>query len=161
MGGFFNTLNSLLNNENLMSAALGAVIGGIVTFMSEMHFRKSDDKEQVKHYASILYYDLKSIEYYVLHEASSVDIRYCDDWQSLVINCSFLSSEDVRYIYSVYDLIYNFDFLFQRYKDSGMSNRKEDQPAYKELQKCFQKDNSSYNEIMKKLEKKIKLKNKK
>lgn len=139
-------------NENLMSAILGAVIGGLVTYCSEKHFRNSDKKQQEKHYASMLYYDLKSIEDYLLYEKSSVDIRYSVDWQHLVTNCSFLKPEYVSYIYNIYDGIYNFDFLFQRNKEQGIPNIKENSLSYKKLQGLLKKDEKSiYSAIIQEL----------
>lgn len=83
-----NLIKNFLSNENLISAVLGDVIGGVATFTSELHLRNSDSKQQEKHFASMLYYDLKSVEDYIIDGRSSIDIRYSSDWQHIVANCS-------------------------------------------------------------------------
>lgn len=102
----------------------------------------------------MLYYDLKSIEDYLANEKSSVDIRYTSEWQQVVANCSFLNSEHIKFIYKIYDQVYNFDFIYKKNKEQGISNKKEDQPAYKELKKNLMSD-KKYACLMKDLEKKI------
>ena len=156
MNWLLNSLKNVISNENLISAVLGAIIGGIATFASEKHFRNSDNKEQEIHFASMLYYDLKSIEDYLINESSSVDIRYSTEWQKLVANCSFLKTEYIENIYKIYDYVYNFDFLYKKSKEQGTSNRKEDQPAYKGLKENLMSNkNSTYTSLMKELTKKI------
>ena len=85
----------------------------LVTFLTEYHFRSIAKKEQESHFASVLHYDLKSIEYFVKNERSSVDIRYSPQWQDLISNCSFLTDLQVEHLYNVYDSVYNFDHFFK------------------------------------------------
>lgn len=102
----------------LISALIGALIGGAMTFLSEFIFRRKNKKENESHFSSILYYDLKSIENFVTSERSSVDIRYSPQWQDLISNCSFLTDSQVKHLYNVYDSVYNFDYFYKN-KDSN------------------------------------------
>lgn len=74
---------------NLLSAFLGAIVGGALTYITEWLLKRADGRQQEKHYSSMLYYDLKSIEDYILNERSSVNVIYSSDWQSIVVNCIF------------------------------------------------------------------------
>ncbi|QXE18287.1 hypothetical protein [Clostridium sp. 001] len=118
--------------NSLLGAIVGALVGGGVTYLSQKYFRIIDDEKKEKHYASVLYYDLVSIEDYINNERGSVDIRYFEDWQHIVANCNFLESSDVQVIYRLYDLVYNFDFEFKERKRNS-DVRKENIDAYKEL----------------------------
>lgn len=125
------------NLINILSTLAGAIVGGIATYISENHFRKSNNKEQIAHYASILYYDLKSIEYYLKKEKSSVNIRYSIEWQQIVAQCTFLTSDSVEYIYSIYDYLYNYNYHFSNLMKSGNSFKKEDISEYNQLKMKF------------------------
>lgn len=52
--------------NELYAALLGAIIGGLLTFMGEFIYRKCDENSKQQHSASILYNDLKSIQEYIL-----------------------------------------------------------------------------------------------
>lgn len=106
-----NFLSGLVNF--LSDTFPGAVAGGAIAYFMECRFRKKDKKEGESLFSSILYYDLKSIENFVLHERSSVDIRYSQQWQDLISNCSFLTDLQVEHLYNVYDSVYNFDHFFK------------------------------------------------
>ncbi|MEG2288424.1 MAG: hypothetical protein RSA29_06465 [Clostridium sp.] len=92
---FFHLFKSLFVNTNLISTVLGDLFGGIVIFETEWHTRKCNNKQKEKHYDSMLYYDLKSIEYYEFIDIWSVDIRCYENWHHLFANCFFLELEYV------------------------------------------------------------------
>lgn len=118
---------------SVIAALSGALVGGITTYLSENHSRKSDTKERIKRYSSLLYYDLQSIEQYLRSEKSLVDIRYFQDWQKIMAECSLLQDE-FGYLYKIYDNIYNYDFHFKQSLNRGESFAKENIPEYKILQ---------------------------
>jgi NADPH-dependent 7-cyano-7-deazaguanine reductase QueF len=151
-----NNFINLLKNENLMATILGAMIGGMLTFVIEIHFRKKDARENEKHFASILYYDLLSIKDYIENERSSVDVRYSQEWQSLIAHCTFLKSEYIGWIYKIYDSIYNYDYSMKSRKENKTFHRKEEIDDYKKLQNYFKEN--SVNTILNDLRDKIGLK---
>jgi len=81
-------IDNTIEDGNGMNGWTGAIIGvfftGVVTYIIEEIKRKRRRKEQEGHAASILFYDLKSIEYYLKEERDSVNLRYSDDWQGIV-----------------------------------------------------------------------------
>ena len=109
---------------DLIIALIGALIGGAMTFLTEFIFRYKNKKDNESHFSSILYYDLKSIENFVLYDRSSVDIRYSTQWQNLISNCSFLTDPQVEHLYNVYDSVYNFDYFYK--KKNSIELTKED-----------------------------------
>lgn len=143
-------------SDNVLSAFLGAIIGGILTLITEIILRKIDEKQKEKHYASILYYDLKSIEDYILNERSSVNIRYSFDWQGIVSNCTFLKPDYVKILYNIYDLLYNFNYHFQEQKKVGESRQKDDIDEFRKLKAIFSYNpDNIYNNILEQLSDKI------
>ena len=112
----------------------------------------------------MLLYDLRSIEYYVVHERSSVNLRYTSDWQGLVASCSFLKDQHIEYIYKIYDEAYNYNYYYKLKEQKGTVD-KEDVPQYKKLQEIFwekkeenipeEKCTSMYEEIQNQLKKHI------
>ena len=58
------------------------------------------DKEQMQA-ASLLYNDLVSIGNYLAKERSSVNLRYCSEWQKMVAVCSLLSENQRKDIYDI------------------------------------------------------------
>ena len=77
---------------------VGILCGTYLDYRLGMKQQNDNDKKKEAHAASILYYDLKSIEDYLKNERSSVNLRYSADWQSIVANCPFLSHQQVRSI---------------------------------------------------------------
>lgn len=152
---------SIDNIINLISALLGAIVGGAITFFSEWKVRKSDDKQSSDHASSLLYYDLISIQSYLKSERGSVNIRYSTEWQDLLAQCYFLESKDIEYIYNIYDMVYNYNFYYEKKSNSNISFRKEEIPEYELLKKLifdcsrgypnFDLLNIQYGEIMSKL----------
>lgn len=155
-------------NSSMGEAFGGAIIGALVTsvcaFFIERDRRKKEKKIQEGHAASMLLYDLRSIEYYVTHERSSVNLRYTDDWQSLVASCSFLKDHYIEYIYKIYEEVYNYNYYYKLKEKKGTVN-KEEVPQYKTLQEILSekseahihedKCNSMYEEIQTELKKHI------
>ena len=69
-------------DSNIISGFGGALIGGFLSIVTTFLSREMDDKQKNKHNASMLYYDLKSIEKYITNFSELlVDIRYSNDWQ--------------------------------------------------------------------------------
>ena len=149
------------NIVNIICAFIGAIIGGTITFFTEWKFRKNDNKVRKNHASSLLYYDLKSIQTYLSEERGSVNIRYSSEWQDILAQCYFLKSEEVEYIYKIYDKVYNYNFHYEKKSESGMSFKKEDIAEYKILKEhifdCSKKFinedayNMQYSKIMNKL----------
>lgn len=157
-------------NSGLMTEIVGALIGFIGTLCGTffayrlgMKQQNDNDKKNEAHAASILYYDLKSIEDYLKCERSSVNLRYSADWQSIAANCPFLSHQQVSYIYKLYDKTYNYNFFYRRKEKSRQSFSKEDIPQYEELKRMMfdtseayineKKYTLEYEELLKELEK--------
>ena len=110
-------LHSRIEGDKL--GYVGAIIGGgftllgvLATILFTIRQQKESDIKKEKHVASILYFDIKSIESYLKYERSSVNLRYSENWQSVVAECSFLSGKQVEYIYKIYDLVYNYNYFY-------------------------------------------------
>lgn len=124
-------------------------------------FQNSEITEDQKKAASLLYHDIKSIERYLAHERSSVNIRYSDDWQKMIENCFYLEEKYIDYIYSIYDEVYNYNYSYKHGQKHGLAFRKEDISSYKKLQNMifdntkgyvdFSKYNQNYKSLMNKL----------
>ena len=107
--------------------------------------------------ASILYNDLKSIERYLTQERGSVNLRYSDAWQQMVSNCSFLCNDEVEYVYSIYDEVYNYNYQYILKEQKG-AVIKEEISSYKNLQDKifdtskgypdFQKSSETYKKLI-------------
>ena len=147
-------------SETLVGAIIGAIAGalltGICTWIIETRKRKLDKKAQESHAASMLYNDLKSVENYLEHERSSVNIRYTTTWQEMISNCNFLDDEEISYLYKVYDEVYNYNYHYMliEKKEAVCKERIE---QYHTLQKMFgikekTEKGKTYDDIMHKLE---------
>ncbi len=97
----------------LVSAALGALIGGCTTYLTEKNFRKKEKQDEKRRCAMLLRADLKSIQKYVEEQKWDIDIRYYSKWQELLLECSDLSNEDIVFVYEIYDCVYDFDRTYQ------------------------------------------------
>lgn len=127
---------------------IGVLIGGGITLAVEFSVKLYEKNQLKKHSASLLYYDLKSIEEYLNIENQNVDIRYSTEWQSMVANCTFLKNTEVEYIYKIYDQVYNQNWLMNN------SNNIKTTSAYAELQKLIATDeNQKYKRILHTLQK--------
>lgn len=87
------------------------------------------DKEQMQA-ASLLYNDLVSIGNYLAKERSSVNLRYCSEWQKMVAVCSLLSETQRKDIYDIYDDVYNYNFFYEQKLKRNQFFSKEDIPQY-------------------------------
>ena len=142
---------------------IGTLCGTFIAYCLGMKQQKDNDKKNEAHAASILYYDIKSIEDYLKKERSAVNLRYSVDWQSIVANCSFLEHHQVAYIYKLYDKTYNYNYFYCLKEKEGQFFTKEDVPQYKELKELIfdtsggyvneKKYGLEYGELLKRLEK--------
>ncbi len=119
-------------STEIISALISAVISLVITTVGW----KYETRKQEKHAASMLYYDFLSIENYLEDEDNLVNIRFSDEWQSMVSDCSFLKSDDVRMIYKIYDLVYDYNYHYKRLEQSGTIN-KEKISQYTELKELI------------------------
>jgi len=101
-------------------ALIGVVIGGILGLANQLFLSWLNNKRVRAHNASILYYDLDSIMRYTVNilsvpidVKSHPNIRYDDKWQERIANCTFIKDEHVRFLYELYDAVYDFNFAFK------------------------------------------------
>lgn len=142
-----------------------ALFGGVCTLVGGVVVYKREKKNQESHAASMLYYDLKSIETYLRCERGSVNLRYTNNWQDTAANCSFLDDKDIEIIYGIYDMAYNYNYHYMLKEREG-SVSKEDISTYKDLQKKmfntskdypdFDKHSEAYGQLLNKLKRHIK-----
>lgn len=123
---------------------IGTLCGTFLAFLLGMKQQNDNDRKSETHAASILYYDLKSIEEYLKFERSSVNLRYSVDWQGVVANCPFLSHQQVAYVYKLYDKTYNYNYFYHLEEKSGQLVIKEEIPQYKELKKLMFDETEGY-----------------
>ena len=93
------------------------ILGAIIALLADFILRYLDSRSKQKHNASILLYDLKSIESYftnpkLKNEIHITNLRYTENWQTIIAECSFLSSEHIMLLYSVYDNVYDYNYLY-------------------------------------------------
>lgn len=152
-------------NEPIINTIIGAFIGIIASMLGGWVVFQKQKMEQEGFAAIILKNELKYVENYLIHERSSVNLRYSRDWKQVVAKCSFLKDEEVTWIYMIYDKIYNYNYRYKLIERIG-SVRKEDIDSYKKLQfdmfdttngyPDFKKHSEKYNEILENLHKHIK-----
>ena len=135
-------------NEPIMTTIVGAIIGIFATIFGGWIVYAREKRSQESFAATILYNDLKSIEKYLACERSSVNLRYSSDWQHMVANCSFLKDEEVEWIYTIYDEVYNYNYRY-RLKEQMGNFRKEDIDPYKTLQKNLFDTSKGYPDLNK------------
>lgn len=147
---------------DLWTSLVPALIGGVCTLIGGVFVYHRQNNAQTRQAASVLYYDLRSIESYLKAERSSVNIRYFSEWQSVVAECTFLKPDDVEQLYKVYDLVYDYDYHY-RLKEKQGPVIKDDISQYRELKKVMfyssddrldlKKYNSKYKRLLETLEK--------
>lgn len=125
------------NIISVLGTLLGAFLGAFVTYFFNIRQQKIANEERKSFNASILYYDLKSIEDYLEKERASVNLRYLEKWQNVVAECSFLEESQIRYVYKIYDLVYNYNYSYKNKEKDGLSIRKEDILQYGMLKKLM------------------------
>lgn len=121
-------------NEPIVTTIIGAIIGFVASVLGGWIVYGQEKRNQESFASSILYNDLKSIERYLVHERSSVNLRYSDDWQHMVADCPFLNDKDIEWIYEIYDEVYNYNYHYKCKEQVGIAFQKEDICSYKELQ---------------------------
>ena len=137
-----------------MTEIIGVFLASILAHVLWIVQERRRNKESKSHAASILYYDLKSIEGYLVGERSSVNLRYSSEWQQMVAGCSFLKDEQIKELYNIYDEVYNYNYFYKLKEDKKEAVIKEDIPQYKALKNVFvneSEDNTKYAEILKEL----------
>lgn len=134
-------------SSEFIIAVFGAIFGGLGTYFSENHVRKKDSKSKTQHSSSILFFDLKSIEAYFVDADYSVNIRYTENWQSLLSDCEFLNSQDIKFLYKIYDGIYNFNFYF-----TSTSELLEDSAKNVNILRSLVINNCEFAEVSKKIQ---------
>ena len=122
--------------ESWVSSLISAIIGGICTLLGGLLVYYRQSGAQTRQAASVLYYDLKSIESYLKTEGSSVNIRYFSEWQSIVAECTFLEPDDVEQLYKIYDLVYDYDYHYRLKEEQG-AVAKDTISQYKELKRIM------------------------
>lgn len=133
--------DKVINILEIAIGAIGALMGGVYVYRQE-------GKKQERHAASILYYDLKSIEDYLRSEKGTINIRYSEDWQMMTSSCTFLADYYVKKIYEIYDLVYNYNYQYKLKEQEGKV-KKENIVEYKRLQNLFL-ENSKEHAVLKK-----------
>lgn len=149
--------------DTLVGAIIGAVFGGIGTYIVESKKMKKEKLCIESHAASLLYYDLKSIEQYIKDEKQFVNLRYSDEWQRVVSNCSFLDDGWIMYLYRIYDEVYNYNDSFaqmSKFKETFIKEKLSSYVRLKSLlfdvQQCNEGKfiyNENYKKVMEELSK--------
>lgn len=131
--------------DGIVNELISVIIGAILAYFFAIRQEKKRQEYEISHAASVLYYDLKSIEYYLKEETSFVNLRYSQEWQSVTAVCSFLGDENVNYIYQIYDIVYNYNEYYRQKQGDSSLSKKEDIPQYEQLKnKMFRKDSDEY-----------------
>lgn len=148
--------NGEKTEEPFAGAMIGAIIGGFIIYYVEERKRKKNDIILESHAAMLLYYDLKSIEQYI-KEDELVNLRYSNEWQGMVTKCSFLCDRDIKYLYDIYDTVYQYHESFGHKIAHESSFEKEEIKSYKKLKELFwENDNicvTGYKNVLEELEK--------
>ena len=137
-----------------MLEIIGVFLASGLAHMLWLLQERKKDKESKSHAASILYYDLKSIETYLGHGRSAVNLRYSFEWKKMIANCSFLKDEQVEILYYIYDKIYDYNYFYNLEEIKKRAVVKEDIPHYNMLKDIFiekTEDNQKYKEILEEL----------
>ena len=127
---------------SVVGAILAAWLSGIYVFRKQM-------KATERLHASILYYDLKSIEiFFTSTEDTTATILYATDWQKSLAYCTFMhsNSDAIREIYNIYIQIYDFNWRkrnvtqVKRATDQDYKDAKENAcPALEQVFPVFEK----------------------
>lgn len=152
--------------KDVVTTLIGVVVGAVLTYLLGTYQQSKQDKKRLAHAASILYYDLLSIEDYLINEKDNVNLRYTDDWQDIVACCICLTHQQIEYIYKIYDKTYNYNYYYRKMEKNNGIVSKKDNPYYNEIKNLlFDKPKSStqlfphtekYQEILNILENKAK-----
>jgi len=102
----------------VVSEPLLILFGTLIAFCANFILHYMNSRQRQKHSASILLHDLLSIEYYLHRDENDLlgdrvaNLRYTENWQRLVAECSFLKERQVQVLYKVYDNVYEYNHLF-------------------------------------------------
>ena len=139
----------------MLSTIVGSVIGIVGSLLGGWAAYWLEKRSQKRFAATILYNDLKSIERYLEQESGLVNLRYSENWQDMVANCSFLTDDKVKIIYEIYDEVYNFNYKYQL-KEKEANFKKEDIDSYEKIKNIMFGASTDYKKLIE-----ILLKNKK
>lgn len=121
----------------MIETLVGVIVGFLLTYLSVEYQSKKDVIKSESHAASLIYYDLKSLEDYLVNERSSVNLRYNNEWQTMIANCSFLKDSSIKLIYKIYDKAYNYNDFYAKKRTQSESFVKADIPQYDELREII------------------------
>lgn len=108
-----------------------AITGALWT---QRRIDENKEKQEEQNNSLIIFYDLKSIEYYLKYELEPVNIRYLSEWQKVLSKCTLKKKDDIEYIYNIYDNVYNYNYKFNRIeKLTPYKLNKDDIDEYKKL----------------------------
>ena len=154
------TMNQTMLNVFLTLSSV--IVGGIITFFTESFFRKRNNKQLISQGASILKLDLIYISEYFSNNddnmESKINIRYNNDWQSLLINCSFLTSQQSKEIYDIFNYTYEYHCKFDNAIEKGMRELKLDSLNHVQIMMLIIDQNheaNSFKELISALDKHI------
>lgn len=150
---------------DMLSTIVGGIIGIIGALLGVWISYWLDKRKHERFAATVLYNDLRSIERYMKYESDQVNLRYSENWQNMVSSCSFLTDNDVNFIYDIYDEVYNYNYQYKLKEQIG-EVKKDDIVSYKKLQsKMFdtskeytgvKKNSEKYQKLIRDLERNIK-----
>lgn len=136
---------------------IGVIVGGIITFLTEWCIKKYEVKQELSHSASLLLNDLKSIANYVNKAKSlsypTTNIRYSEEWQNMVTNCTFLNNHEISLLYEIYDLVYDYNYEYERGRKEQHSAKGATFPVAHEILPALILDNLAMKALYIKLEK--------
>lgn len=124
---------------------ISALIGGIFTYRATKKSLDNEEAVNKQFSATLLYYDLKSIEKYIREKNKEVNLRYSSDWQKILTQCTFLDDENIEHIYNIYDAVYDYNEIYAQDK-KGKINEK-----YKKILKLILLNGEEYTEQYKRI----------
>ena len=141
--------------DSIISAFVAGFLGVVSALLGAWFVGWREKKRKERFSASLLHNELKSIERYLIYDEKSLaNIRYSDNWQNIIADCSFLNDNDISFLYLIYDEIYYYNYLF-RLKEEGKGVEHERGELFKKLrERIFNISiNERYYKLTKRLEK--------
>lgn len=141
--------------ESIIGAFVAGALGVVSALLGGWFVGWREKKRKERFSASLLYNELKSIERYLIYDEKSLaNIRYSDNWQNTIADCSFLNDDDISLLYLIYDEIYYYNYLF-KLMEEGKSVENEKRELFKNLrERIFNISiNERYYKLTKRLEK--------
>lgn len=136
-----------MEGGNMLSTIIGSIIGIVGSLLGGWAAYWLEKRNQKRFAATVLYNDLKSIERYLESTESDVNLRYSNNWQDMVADCSFLKNNNIKKIYIIYDEVYNFNYKFQ-FKEKERSFKKEDIDSYQKIKSEMSNSSTDYKELI-------------